>query len=131
MLEGNDVLSLRCTRVKDLGQTTDLQGWALLDKLFIGLGVPLGWHGETCVGLLNALQVDDFLVKVLNLLLRLLELIIIGSFAIPRDQSNVSFSQWHALVIGLLVLVVLLLLCCAALGVNLLLLWHFCVCLFV
>ena len=126
MLEGDDVLSLGGARVKDLGEATDLERLALLHHLLICSNVPLRWHGEPRVRLLDALKSHDFLVKVLDLGLNFLERLRVGSLAIPLEEGDVTITERDSLIV-LHHLVFLFLLCVvlsnllAAGGVDLLL----------
>ena len=99
VLERNHVLSFRRSWIHDLGQTADLEGRILLHHLLVRLNIPLGWHRKSGVRLFDALKVDNFLVKVLDLSLNLLQRLRVRSLTIPLEEVDVTLRQGHSLVV--------------------------------
>jgi len=107
MLEGDDILSLRRTRVQDLGKATNLKWWRLLCHLAITCDVPLVRQGQASVTFFDALHLDNFLVKCLNLVLNFLESLSVRSLAVALEELNISIRQRVTLVVLLFFIIFL------------------------
>jgi len=88
VLQVHHVLSI-IAWVDDLGASTNHKGGVLTHKTLVSLWVPLGWLGKTSVTFLDALDLSNFLVKLLHFSLNFLERFIVRALPISENKFDV------------------------------------------
>jgi hypothetical protein len=85
MLQMNDILGIFTASIENLCASADLKSRVLLQHHLILSKVPLSRQRKTSVGLFNATESCNFLVKVLDIVLSFLYWLGIRSLSIPFE----------------------------------------------